>query len=254
MSPPKIQTSNLDMQRFDPVTRRSFLALAGLSAGAVALGSNVLSAEMASAASGYLWPNGTTTQPHVSSPYGMRDGRLHAGTDFTGFSTACAVAAGTVLAIGELSGWSAGGYQVYLQHSGFTSRYLHLAWGSARVNPGQSISAGTPLGAVGNTGASYGTHLHLEIAPPSGTVDPVPFLTIRINQSTTSTLTMEDHMIKISSPGRGSALIGPGYYRKLNTQEEIDQCAPLVSASHNGNDRQFDLWKSMALSGTAAAA
>lgn len=65
-------------------------------------------------------------------------------------------------------------------------------------------------------------------------------------------LNREDHMIRIQSPGRGIGLIAPGYYRHLATDEEVVQSEPLITKHLNGNDRQFDLWVSMALTGRAA--
>ncbi|UCR89239.1 hypothetical protein [Mycetocola spongiae] len=60
-------------------------------------------------------------------------------------------------------------------------------------------------------------------------------------------------MIRIQSPGRGIALIGPGYYRHLTTDEEVVQSEPIITKHLSGNDRQFDLWVSMALAGRGAA-
>ncbi|MBI4900893.1 MAG: DUF1906 domain-containing protein [Actinobacteria bacterium] len=76
--------------------------------------------------------------------------------------------------------------------------------------------------------------------------------------TTTSTTTVptvkpvqEDPMFIISSPGRGQSLIGPGYYRWLQTAEEVD-AARDVATVLEGNDRQFDLWRSIALDGVGA--
>ncbi|MBS0231734.1 MAG: peptidoglycan-binding protein [Proteobacteria bacterium] len=63
------------------------------------------------------------------------------------------------------------------------------------------------------------------------------------------TLSEEDTMIRIQSPGRGIALVGPGYYRHLTTDEEVEQSAALISKHLSGNDRQFDLWVSLAFGG-----
>jgi len=62
--------------------------------------------------------------------------------------------------------------------------------------------------------------------------------------------TFGDDMAVISSPGRGTAVVGPGYFRQLNA-EEAGNTAPFGPVVQ-GNDRQFDLWRSMALGGTTA--
>ncbi|MFB7843091.1 M23 family metallopeptidase [Microbacterium sp. NPDC056052] len=171
------------------LSRRSLILGVGAVAGAATVGIDLAGRPLSASAAGTVWPNGSTTRPTISDPFGWRPPGsaglpFHAGVDFVGFPTAHAVEAGTVVAIGWLSGWEAGGYQVLVQHAGFTSRYLHMVNGSAQVSTGQSVSAGTPIGTVGNTGGSYGVHLHLEINPGNGQIDPVPFLTARINGTT----------------------------------------------------------------------
>lgn len=58
--------------------------------------------------------------------------------------------------------------------------------------------------------------------------------------------------IRIQSTNRGIALIGPGYYRGLVNNEEVEQSSALISKHLTGNDRQFDVWVALALQGQAA--
>jgi len=62
----------------------------------------------------------------------------------------------------------------------------------------------------------------------------------------------EDLMIRIQSTNRGIALVGAGYYRGLTSNEEVIQSGEMITAHHTGNDRQFDLWASMAVGGLSA--
>ncbi|MFB7843104.1 M23 family metallopeptidase [Microbacterium sp. NPDC056052] len=219
----------------------------GVAATAAALGVDLaINPTLAMGAGPVVWPNGSATQPTVTSPFGPRDGGWHYGTDFIGFSAIRAVEGGTVTDVGK---WGNGGNQVWINHGGYVSRYLHMVDGSMPVSVGQTVYAGTILGTMGATGNAEGVHLHFEVDPGNGQIDPVPFLTARVT-GLQPTLPLEDNMIKISSPNRGTALVGPGYVRQLTTQEEIDNSGPMVSASYNGNDRQFDLWRSMAVGGT----
>lgn len=187
------------------IRRRILLQIFGVTLGSAVFG--MAGAEAALASPLTLWPNGTAAMPTVTSPFGPRDGRLHAGVDFVGFSTVRAVSAGTVIASGVLSGWSAGGWQVYIQHDGYRSRSLHLQAGSP-ISAGSVVSAGTPIGLMGNTGNSFGTHLHLEVDAGVGQIDPVPFLRSRISATTqqpTSNGVYEDMPIHVRRQSNNAA-------------------------------------------------
>ena len=55
--------------------------------------------------------------------------------------------------------------------------YAHFRLVGLRyANGSVEVTAGQVLGEVGNTGASYGTHLHLEIHVNGAPTDPIPFL------------------------------------------------------------------------------
>lgn len=135
-----------------------------------------------------LWPNGSTTRPHVSSPYGPRKApvagasKMHRGTDFTGFALVRSIAPGVVVAVGTPAGWAGGGRQVWVQHDGFLTRSLHLKNVPA-VRVGDNIPAGRILGIMGRTGTASGVHLHLEVITRGAQTDPVPFITTRLTSS-----------------------------------------------------------------------
>lgn len=57
-----------------------------------------------------------------------------------------------------------------------TSLYAHMVTGSTPLQPGQEVKVGDFVGMVGNTGASTGTHLHLEIRLDGVPVDPLFWL------------------------------------------------------------------------------
>ena len=50
---------------------------------------------------------------------------------------------------------------------------------SRTIHQGQRVTAGQPIGTVGNTGNSYGAHLHLEVRIGGRTVDPETWLSTR---------------------------------------------------------------------------
>jgi len=116
----------------------------------------------------------------MSSGYGMRWGRLHEGIDFVPGEGAPiqAVADGVVRIATEQGG--AYGVTVYIDHvidgQVVTSHYSHMQYGSLQVKPGQTVKVGDVVGHTGNTGRSYGAHLHFEIIINGSTIDPLPWL------------------------------------------------------------------------------
>jgi murein DD-endopeptidase MepM/ murein hydrolase activator NlpD len=66
------------------------------------------------------------------------------------------------------------GYGLYIEldhGGGVRTRYAHLR--SALVEPGDRITAGTPIATVGSSGLSSGPHLHYEVWVKGNTVNPL---------------------------------------------------------------------------------
>lgn len=77
--------------------------------------------------------------------------------------------------VGATYSYSGLGNHVTIDHGdGLTSVYGHLA--SISIQPGQAVDKSTVLGYEGSTGASTGTHLHLEIRQNGQAVDPRKFI------------------------------------------------------------------------------
>ncbi len=120
--------------------------------------------------SGLIWP----VSGPVTSPFGYRWGRLHAGIDIGApYGTPIhAAASGTV----ALAGWN-GGYGNYtcIDHGGgMATCYAHQS--SYAVSSGAQVSQGQVIGYVGNTGHSFGAHLHFEVRINGNPVDPLGYL------------------------------------------------------------------------------
>ncbi len=120
-----------------------------------------------------IWPiNGT-----MSSPFGMRWGRLHAGIDISaGEGTPIHAADSGRVVLMQGTGAS-GGYGNYtcVQHTATMSTcYAHQSRFGTSV--GASVSQGQVIGYVGNTGNSFGAHLHFEVRINGSPVNPMGYL------------------------------------------------------------------------------
>ena len=129
---------------------------------------------------GYIWPTNDTRL--VTSPVGGRaspggiGSTNHQGIDIgAAYGTnILAAKSGTVI----LAGWYGGyGNCVIIQHGsgGYYTTYGHMS--RILVYEGQEVSQGQVIGLVGNTGASWGAHIHFEIHEAGVLKNPLDYLT-----------------------------------------------------------------------------
>ncbi|WJS91308.1 M23 family metallopeptidase [Microbacterium testaceum] len=123
---------------------------------------------------------------YTSSGYGPRSGQCnssycastwHLGLDFGAscWSPIYAAAAGRVTYAGVNGGF--GNYIRIAHDDGSGTGYGHIVNGGIYVSYGQRVEAGQQIAATGQTGNSFGCHLHFEVYPPwGGTTDPAPWL------------------------------------------------------------------------------
>jgi murein DD-endopeptidase MepM/ murein hydrolase activator NlpD len=120
--------------------------------------------------SGFIWPvNGP-----VTSPFGMRWGRMHEGIDIAvpSGTPIHAAAAGTVAIAAPTGGY--GNYTCINHSAGLSTCYAHQS--SYAVGVGDSVSQGEVIGSVGCTGSCFGDHLHFEVRVNGAAVDPMGYL------------------------------------------------------------------------------
>lgn len=117
------------------------------------------------------WP----IEGYVTSPFGMRRGRLHAGVDIKGYrgDPIYAAADGQVLLAKRKRAY---GILAVVGHDHDTQTlYAHML--RLAVRSGQFVRAGDVLGYVGRTGRATGYHLHFETRVSGGVPqDPLRFL------------------------------------------------------------------------------
>ena len=127
-------------------------------------------AQSAPSSSGLIWP----VRGPITSPFGMRWGRLHPGIDI-GAATGTplkAAASGRVIVAAYSGGY---GNLVVIDHgNGLATAYAHQS--QIAVSVGQQVSQGQVIGYVGSTGFSTGPHLHFEVRVNGSPVDPMGYL------------------------------------------------------------------------------
>lgn len=118
-----------------------------------------------------IWPiNGT-----ITGVFGeWRGDHAHSGLDIAAPNGTPIRAADSGSVV--IAGWT-GGYGQYtcIQHTGTMSTcYAHQS--RIDVSVGRNVSQGETIGAVGNTGHSFGDHLHFEVRINGSAVDPTGYL------------------------------------------------------------------------------
>lgn len=121
-----------------------------------------------------IWPLPGVT--YISDHFGGARG--HKGMDIAGpWGTPIVAAAdGQVIEANSTDSWGySWGYYVLIYHNGtYSTRYAHMS--SVAVSTGQYVTAGTIIGYEGNTGNSFGAHLHFEVYENGTRVNPARFL------------------------------------------------------------------------------
>lgn len=125
----------------------------------------------------YLWPAPGCTV--ITSYWG--DGRAHQGLDIACYGSAygkpiVAAESGTVIRANKTDEWGSGwGYHIMIDHgSGYATQYAHCS--QVLVDVGDYVERGQLIGYIGNTGNSFGAHLHFECWYNGVRYDPAPTL------------------------------------------------------------------------------
>ncbi|MGI9080950.1 MAG: murein hydrolase activator EnvC family protein [Thermoleophilaceae bacterium] len=117
-----------------------------------------------------IWPvNGPLT-----SPFGPRGGRLHAGLDISapGGTPIRAADSGRVVLLGFTGGY--GNYTCVQHTSSMSTCYAHQS--GYATSSGAGVRQGQVIGYVGNTGNSFGNHLHFEVRIGGSPMNPLGYL------------------------------------------------------------------------------
>lgn len=154
----------------------------------------------------------------ITSHYGWRHGRNHNGTDID-LNTGDAVRAawGGKVRYSQYNDGGFGNLVVIRHYNGLETFYAHLS--KLLVVPNQLVEAGETIGLGGNTGHSYGSHLHFEVRFYDIPIDSEKIidyetLTVRDeNLFVTKSLFRPGSHTSSSSPVAASSSAGGQYYR-----------------------------------------
>ncbi|MEG0571345.1 MAG: peptidoglycan DD-metalloendopeptidase family protein, partial [Oscillospiraceae bacterium] len=114
--------------------------------------------------SGFKWP--VPGKSRISSPFGWRKlngvDDFHLGIDIPGPTGTDIVAAQSGRVIIVVPASSSYGKYVVIDHGGgYSTLYAHTS--ATNVSVGQTVIKGQKIADIGNTGNSYGSHLHFEV-------------------------------------------------------------------------------------------
>jgi len=117
----------------------------------------------------FSWP---VSGAKLTSSFGTRWGRQHKGIDMVGNTDIMAADDGVIEFAGERSGY---GNCIIINHkNGYKTLYGHLS--KISVKSGDTVEKGDSIGIMGNTGHSFGTHLHFEIHKDGEVQNPIKYL------------------------------------------------------------------------------
>ncbi len=125
----------------------------------------------------FVWP--AVDLYNVTSPYGNRSLGYHRGIDISGANAEGSLVVAGASGVVTAAGWNAGGYGNYVKidhGNGIETLYGHMLNNSLAVSVGDIVQKGQVVGQVGNTGYSFGAHLHFEVRINGVKVDPAPYL------------------------------------------------------------------------------
>lgn len=155
---------------------------------------------------GYASPMAFKGKNRVTQPYGGS----HGGIDIVGDDdkNVLSVTSGTVSMVSKWDGKTKTGTQSYgnlvvVTTNGKRYFYAHLA--SIAVKNGQKVNIGDKIGVMGNTGNSFGAHLHFEVRTGSGTstrINPAEYCGVKNQRGTYVTEEIPDVIYSVYTDGK----------------------------------------------------
>lgn len=131
----------------------------------------------------------------ITSEFGRRWRRMHKGIDID-LETGTPVYSAFEGKIRYAKYNSSYGNAIVVRHpNGLETYYAHLS--QINVKPGDYVQAGDVIGLGGNTGRSYGSHLHFEVRFLGVAINPLSIITTENNQLLSDNILIYTHKDKI---------------------------------------------------------
>ena len=162
--------------------------------------------------SNFSWPTPTTARP--TSHFGPRRRRWHYGLDLAQPTGEPIYA--TFDGVVRISKYNRSyGNLVIIHHdNGLETYYAHMS--KRHVTAGDHVKSGQIIGLCGNTGRSYGSHLHFEIRYMGNAMNPEDVIDCSTHDLINQTLTITSGSFrKVAKGGKGggTATASNGWYR-----------------------------------------
>ncbi|MBP3762761.1 MAG: peptidoglycan DD-metalloendopeptidase family protein [Bacteroidales bacterium] len=171
----------------------------------------------------FHWPTPTTSRP--SSHYGPRWRRFHYGLDLAQPTGEPIYAAfDGVVRISKLN--RSYGNLVIIHHpNGLETYYAHMS--KRLVQTGQQVRAGDVIGLCGNTGRSFGSHLHFEIRYKGNAINPETVIDCKTHDLISDHLTLTPSSFRktASTKGKSSGGSGSGGWYRVRNGDTLEKIA-----------------------------
>ena len=159
----------------------------------------------------FTWPTPHTARP--TSHYGPRRWRFHYGLDLAQPTGEPIYAAfDGVVRVSRLNR-SYGNLVIIHHENGLETYYAHMS--KRLVHAGQHVRSGQQIGLCGNTGRSYGSHLHFEIRYKGNALNPESVVDCQTHSLKSGTLTLTPQSFRKTggSTASGGGTASGGWYR-----------------------------------------
>ena len=162
----------------------------------------------------FSWPTSVTARP--TSHFGPRRRRFHYGLDLAQPTGEPIYAAFDGVVRISKKNRSYGNLVIIHHDNGLETYYAHMSL--RHVTVGQHVKSGEMIGLCGNTGRSYGSHLHFEIRYMGNAMNPEDVLDCQTHDLVSNTLTLTSSSFrKVGRGGKsgksGAGAVNGGWYR-----------------------------------------